>query len=210
MAKRKRRSCYHHGDLRTALMDAAVEVAARDGVDAVLLSTLAKRTGVSSTAPFRHFPSRQALLIAVAEEGVRRLSARIQAATASATEPIEVQRQGAMAYVRFAVEEPGYFRLLARAEVLKESPLVAGINAGARRAMEAAFGRQTASASAEVTARSAAHLAAQALVYGLARMIDDGMLGEIDGPTAERLTFEVTGVLGQGLEATLRPPSTKG
>ncbi|WP_257461462.1 TetR/AcrR family transcriptional regulator [Archangium lipolyticum] len=205
MAKRKSRSQYHHGDLRTALMEAAVELAAREGVDAVLLSTLARKTGVSGTAPFRHFPSRQALLVAVAEEGARRLIARMQAATAGETDPGEAQRRGAMAYVRFAVEEPGYFRILTRAETLQESELVASLNTGARKAMEAAFGGSAASVSAEVTARSAAHLAAQALVFGLARMLVDGLLGEVDGATAERLAFEVTGVLGQGLEATLAP-----
>ncbi len=205
MAKRKSRSQYHHGDLRAALMEAAVETAARDGVDAVLLSTLARKTGVSGTAPFRHFPSRQALLVAVAEEGARRLIARMQAATAGETDPVEAQRRGAMAYVRFAVEEPGYFRVLTRAEAIQESELVASLNAGARRAMEAAFGNSATSVSAEVTARSAAHLASQALIFGLARMLVDGHLGEVDGATAERLAFEVTGVLGQGLAATLAP-----
>jgi AcrR family transcriptional regulator len=194
-------------DLRAALIDGAVDLAAREGVDAVLLSTLAKKTGVSSAAPFRHFKTRQALLAAVAEEGAQRMVAQMQAATEGAPDPVEAQRRAAIAYVRFAVENPGYFKVLSRAEMLRESPTVARLNAGVRAAREAAFRMGSESLSAEVTARSTAHLAAQALVYGLARMLVDGHLGEVDGPTAERLAFEVTGVLGQGLAATLAPRS---
>ena len=69
---------YHHGDLRQALIRAAVERVAEAGIDAVKVSTLARALGVSSAAPFRHFASRQALLVAAAEQGADAMLARIQ------------------------------------------------------------------------------------------------------------------------------------
>jgi AcrR family transcriptional regulator len=203
MVRKKRPGRYHHGDLRQALIEAAAQVAARAGVEAVVMNTLAKKTGVSVAAPFKHFESREALLLAVAEEGARRLGLRSAAAVANVVEPLEAQRRGAMAYVRFAVEEPGYFRVLTRPESLA-SPLIAAQNSAARAAMEALFSDGSTSEARRVAARSAAHLTAQALVYGLARMIVDGLLGEVDGATAERLAGEVTSVLGAGLGPTAK------
>lgn len=195
MTCKKRPTQYHHGDLRQALIETAAKVAAREGVEAIVLTSLAKKTGVSGTAPFKHFESREALLEAVAEEGVRRLLERTNAATKGVGDARLAQQLGAMAYVRFAVEEPGYFRVLVRAETQ--------INAGARQAMEALFGALKSAESRRIAQRSAAHLTAQATIYGLARMLVDGLLGDVDGATAERLAHEVTEVLRLGLERTL-------
>jgi len=171
--------------------------ARREGVEAVSLTALARRAGVTGTAPFRHFESREALLLAVAEDAARRLAGRLEAATAGVVDPVEAQRRVAVASVRFAVEEPGAFRILTRPQSLA-SPLIAALDRGAREAMEAVFATGGA-VTARVVRRSAGHLAAQALVYGLQRMLVEGHLGEVDADTAARLTEEVTEVLGRGL-----------
>ena len=62
-------TAYHHGALRETLLAAAIEVVARQGADALSLRGLAQAVGVSSAAPYRHFPDRAALLAAVAAEG---------------------------------------------------------------------------------------------------------------------------------------------
>lgn len=190
MTVRKPRTRYHHGDLKAALVKAAIEVAARSGVDAIVLTTLARRTGVTGTAPFRHFPTREALLLAAAEDAAQRLVARTQAAVSGVEDPLEAQKRAAAAYVRFAVEDPGSFRVLSRPEAL-QSPVVAALDGQARAAMEAVFGGGENPVSDEVARRSAGHLAAQALVYGLARLLVDGHLGPVNAETAERLTAEV-------------------
>src|SRR6202022_1928118 len=59
---------YHHGDLRRVLIEAALQLVADGGPDAVSVREAARRAGVSPGAPFRHFPSRDALISAVAEE----------------------------------------------------------------------------------------------------------------------------------------------
>jgi len=196
---RKPEDAYHHGDLRRALVEAAALAIADGGVDALKVSDLAAHLGVTVGAPFRHFESRLALLVAVAEEGARRLIERMDAAAAKETDPLEQQRARGIAYVRFAVEECGYFRAITRAEVFAASTFLQQASAASDRMLDAVLGRVKGTGSARIVRRSAGQLAAQALTYGLARMATDGLLGEIDAEQAERLAHEVTGVLGTGV-----------
>src|SRR6185436_3917391 len=89
-AARPRRD-YHHGNLRQALIDAALELVREGGGEAVSVREAARRAGVSAGAPFRHFPTRAALMTAVAEESMRRFKSEIDAALArtSASRPLE-------------------------------------------------------------------------------------------------------------------------
>jgi AcrR family transcriptional regulator len=76
----KRKADYHHGNLRRALIDAAVSAIAKHGVDALNLRQLAARAGVTPGAPYHHFTDREELLAAIAEEGFGRLGAELIAA----------------------------------------------------------------------------------------------------------------------------------
>src|SRR3979490_2876367 len=71
---------YHHGDLKRVLIDAALGLVEEGGAEAVSVREAARRAGVSPGAPFRHFPSRVALMTAVAEEAQRRFRAEIEVA----------------------------------------------------------------------------------------------------------------------------------
>src|SRR4051812_38814299 len=71
---------YHHGDLKRVLIEAALELVAEGGAEAVSVREAARRAGVSAGAPFRHFQNRTALIAAVAEEAQRRFRAEIEAA----------------------------------------------------------------------------------------------------------------------------------
>jgi AcrR family transcriptional regulator len=64
-----RPATYHHGDLRRALVDAALALVQERGAEGFTLREAARRVGVSQTAPYRHFETKEALLAAVAEEG---------------------------------------------------------------------------------------------------------------------------------------------
>jgi hypothetical protein len=102
--------------------------------------------------------------------------------------------------VRFAVEHPGYFRLFTRAEVLAASPRLRALAASQEALMEPILGRHHGGrVSRSVARRSAGLLAAQAMTYGLARMVTEGLLGEVSADDAEVLARELTGVLGEGL-----------
>jgi AcrR family transcriptional regulator len=207
-APRKRAPrAYHHGDLRRALLDAALIVVRDHGVDAVRMNALAKTLRVSVAAPFRHFPSREALLVALAEEGAVRMVDAINAAVTAVGDAHPLLREQArgVAYVRFVVAERGYFRLLARAEILALSPMLQSMSAAQESLMDDVLGRHHRGVRSPLIARSAGVLAAQALTYGLARMITDGLLGDVSVDDAEVLATEVTNVLGEGLMAMPSP-----
>jgi len=109
---------YHHGDLRTALLDAADALLDRGGDGAVSLRETARMAGVSPTAAYRHFADKDALLAALAVRGFQAFAAELGAAVAHGKAPLV---DSGRAYVRFALARPGRFRLmfgplLARAE----------------------------------------------------------------------------------------------
>ncbi len=109
---------YHHGNLREALLRRAVQVIADSGVEAVSLRGLARDLGVSHAAPRRHFADRRALLAALAQEGFRRsLQAMEDGAREAGDDPIARHRALGRSYVRFACEDPAYFRAINHPEV---------------------------------------------------------------------------------------------
>jgi AcrR family transcriptional regulator len=106
---RTRSKPYHHGDLRAALIDGAVELLVERGVRRFSLAELSRRLGVTVAAPYRHFANRDELFAAVA---VRALEAFGEALVAPSSETdLPAQRLAAMAgaYVRFAAEQPALF-----------------------------------------------------------------------------------------------------
>src|SRR5262245_58396976 len=96
---------YHHGDLRAALVRSASKLLEKRGISALSLREAARRAGVSHNAPYRHFPDRESLLAAIAEEGFAALAERLRGLAG---------REKAEAYVRFALENPQRFRLMSR------------------------------------------------------------------------------------------------
>ncbi|OZB80319.1 TetR/AcrR family transcriptional regulator [Microbacterium sp. 13-71-7] len=101
---------YHHGDLATALVQAAVELARDGGPAAVTIREATRRAGVSPNAAYRHFPSRAALIDATAAAIQQGLAAAMT--DAPDRSPAErLQRIGA-AYVDFALDEPGWFAVV--------------------------------------------------------------------------------------------------
>lgn len=101
------RAGYHHGNLRAALISAAAEIVAEKGVTALSVAETAKRTGVSSGAPYRHFSSRQALLAAVVTRAATEFDAAARAALPLEGDgdswPTEAMAAIAETYVRFVV-----------------------------------------------------------------------------------------------------------
>ena len=102
---------YHHGDLRAACLRAARELLEEDGSAGLSLRAVARRAGVSATAPYRHYADRDALVSAVAAEGYRELAQLLTAAHPSPRTPDELATV-AVAYVRFALERPAMFRVM--------------------------------------------------------------------------------------------------
>ncbi|MEV7025818.1 TetR/AcrR family transcriptional regulator [Kitasatospora sp. NPDC093558] len=102
---------YHHGDLRTACLRAARDLLEEDGSAALSLRAVARRAGVSATAPYRHFADRDALVSAVAAQGYRELAGHLAAAH-PAPRAAEDLAAVAAAYVHFAIDRPALFRVM--------------------------------------------------------------------------------------------------
>jgi AcrR family transcriptional regulator len=111
MATRSRRA-YHHGDLPTALVDATLDLIAENGVQGFSVAEAARRTGVSISAPYRHFADRDELLAATAVRAHEELLRRFEDAIAGGHSPADQAAALSAAYVHFAVERKAMFEVL--------------------------------------------------------------------------------------------------
>jgi AcrR family transcriptional regulator len=105
------KATYHHGNLRAALVRAAMELLEESGENALSLRAVARRAEVSPAAPYRHYADRETLVSAVAAVGYRELAERLTAAHPSPSTP-EQFASVAIAYVQFALERPALFRIM--------------------------------------------------------------------------------------------------
>jgi len=177
------RTPYHHGNLREALIQAAVELIERDGVDKLSVREAAKLAGVSPGAPFRHFATKTALLTAVAEQATQRLHAHVTQAVASANDSPPLVRFGAIghAYIEWARKNPTHFRVISERALIDydSSESLRSDNEALRKQMRQLFDEAFAHGGETLSAEAAyAQIAARALVYGLARMAVDGHFPE--------------------------------
>ncbi|MEV7886083.1 TetR/AcrR family transcriptional regulator [Streptomyces sp. NPDC002817] len=109
------RRSYHHGDLRRAVLTAALDVIAADGPSALSLRDLARRAGVSHAAPAHHFGDRTGLLTAIAAEGFGLLATALREAP-------DLKEAG-VHYVRFAREHPAHFQVMFSPGLLRADDL---------------------------------------------------------------------------------------
>ncbi|MFN9390331.1 MAG: TetR/AcrR family transcriptional regulator, partial [Betaproteobacteria bacterium] len=104
---------YHHGNLREALLEAGLELLRRDSAESLGLRELARQAGVSRTAPYRHFESKEALIAAIAEQGFLRLQAYQDEARRRHPDDVEAWfLEGARQYIRFAVDHPEHLKVM--------------------------------------------------------------------------------------------------
>ncbi len=112
------RSSYHHGDLRSTLLDAAMEMV--EAGEQFSLRAVARRAKVSQTAPYRHFSDREALESALAVRGFHELGNELSLNGSPATSEETLVEFGVI-YVRFALKHPGLFKLMFGQECDREN-----------------------------------------------------------------------------------------
>ncbi|PWB92367.1 TetR family transcriptional regulator [Methylocystis sp. MitZ-2018] len=113
---------YHHGSLRQALIDAALDILAEGGPSALTLTEAARRAGVSPAAPYRHFSGRDALMSELARRGFETFGARIETAwDEGRPDAKSAMRAMCAAYLKFARDEPGlYAAMFGQAKTLAD------------------------------------------------------------------------------------------
>lgn len=112
MEKVHQRASYHHGDLPAALVEAAFELIGESGVQGFSVAAAARRTGVSISAPYRHFADRDELLAACAVSACEALRDDFEAALSEREGPTGQLAAAISAYVRFAAERRPMFEVL--------------------------------------------------------------------------------------------------
>ncbi len=191
--RKKAASTYHHGDLRQALVDAALVAIAEHGLEGLNRRDVARRLGVSPAAPYRHFADKDALVRAVAADIAARYAAVLaQAAAEAPPDPLSQFRATGIAAVRFAVRHPAHFRVV-------YTPGLHDHRGDADPTQRALAAAQAAGVIAAIPV-DAIMLTAQCAIYGLSRMIVDGQLpgGAVTPAQADAMTRAVTDVLGLG------------
>jgi AcrR family transcriptional regulator len=189
------KATYHHGDLRAALVRAAMELLEDGGESALSLRAVARRAGVSPAAPYRHYADREALVSAVAAVGYRELAERLAAAHPSPSTPDQLARV-ATAYVQFALERPALFRMMFTEPCDRDNDERVAATAAVSQYLRAIVERSFPQADAEALAT-----AIWALVHGLAFLHLDGKL---DAPTPSVVADRVTVAIQALLTATGR------
>jgi AcrR family transcriptional regulator len=184
------KATYHHGDLRAALVRAAMELLEEDGESALSLRAVARRTGVSAAAPYRHYPDREALVSAVAAVGYEELAQQLAAAHPEPSTPDQLARV-AVAYVQFALERPALFRIMFSEPCDHDNDERVAATAAVSAYLRAIVERTFPGGDAESLAT-----AIWALVHGLAFLYLDGKLdGSAPTAVSERITAAIYALL---------------
>jgi AcrR family transcriptional regulator len=184
------KSTYHHGELRTALVRAAMELLEESGETALSLRAVARRAGVSPAAPYRHYADREALVSAVAAVGYRELAEQLAAAHPAPSTPDQLASV-AIAYVQFALERPALFRIMFGEPCDRDNDERVAATAAVSRYVRAIVERTFPHADAEALAT-----AVWALVHGLAFLHLDGKLDTATPSlVADRITAAIEALL---------------
>jgi AcrR family transcriptional regulator len=208
---------YHHGDLRRAIVRAALEILCETQSLEFSLRELARRAGVSHNAPYKHFADKRELLAAVSAAGFEMLRKRMAGDIASRVDAREQLFAMLRAYIAHGVENPALYSLMfggylsgpdhgrpaiELAEAEKTKHLLAGV------IIAGGLGRAIPHTSRNERKIAGAILACWSLVHGLTLLLADGLVGpkEKSGALADRL---VQGLLdGLAAELPMLPPGT--
>ena len=180
-------SPYHHGNLRQALLEAALIILEKEGEAGLGLRDLARAVGVSAAAPYRHFDSRAALLEALAVTGFQRFSAAMEAVAAG--DPPDAMAAMGKTYVLFALSNANLFRLMFSPQLKKDG------RPGLRMAADAAFDTLRHVVGGDMQTGRIKALAAWAKVHGLSILLLDGQIALRAGEDTEALIAEIIGNL---------------
>jgi AcrR family transcriptional regulator len=199
---------YHHGNLRPALVEAAAELARTSGPDGVVLREVARRTGVSHNAAYRHFADRDELLAEVAELAMGQLeqAMRVRLATVRTRAP-ELRarrrlRETGRAYVQFALAEPGLFEVaFAREWPADETgaPDFSHQESGPYALLNQVLDELVAAGGLPASRRAGADVACWAAVHGFSKLVLNGPLRHLAPDQRDAALDATLDIVSRGL-----------
>lgn len=193
------RATYHHGNLRTALLEAGVALASESGPGAVVLREATRRAGVSPNAAYRHFSDRAALLAAVRGRAMAALARAMEARLGSAVGGRARLEATGRAYVEFALAEPGLFRTAFSGAGSELLDAVGDSGLTPYELLARCLDDLVAEGSIPAARRPEAEVAAWSAVHGLATLLLDGPLQTLSAAERETAVDKVIAVVHAGL-----------
>jgi AcrR family transcriptional regulator len=195
---------YHHGDLRTALLDAAEALVRERGVDGWSLREASARIGVSPSAAYHHFTSRDELVRALSERVLARLGDRLShEADQASDDPKQRLIAYGSGYIRWALDDPAVARLAFTAGRTVEHVIAPHPHD----VLDAELDRLVDVGGLTAAARPGAEFVVWAAVHGLATLLIDGLI-HLDNPVAvERQAERLVAAVLTGLAQETPPPT---
>jgi AcrR family transcriptional regulator len=198
---------YHHGNLRAALVDAGAELARASGPDGVVLREVARRTGVSHNAAYRHFTDRDELLAEIASLAAAQLEQAMQRRLDGVRETDPAQRARARlretgrAYVEFALSEPGLFTV-AFCPIETDDP-ASMADAAPYLLLGQVLDELVEAGAVSPAGREGADVACWAAVHGLSVLLLDGPLRGLPPADREAVLEKLLVTIEQGLTGSM-------
>jgi AcrR family transcriptional regulator len=186
---RKPLNVYHHGDLRDALVQAALREVEQGGPEAVSLKALARKLGVSQPAPYRHFADREALLAAVAAEAFRQFSATLRESISKPSRRSKLSRL-AQATLAFGLRRNGIYRLMFASRIMADASKGSELHHAAFETFGLVLEALEAPAVGLLRERHA--LKIWAALHGVVMLAEQGLLtGQVANMTREELVEDI-------------------
>ena len=199
---------YHHGNLRRALLDAALQLVVERGIPDFTLREVARQAGVSHNAPYHHFADKAELVATLTIEGFQKLELAMRSVyDQTPGTPLERTLAISGAYLRFALENPAVFSLMFRPELRQSSHHVWEFDEAVKSAADAisqvlldgiVASQQAGLLRAELSMDILA-LTLSSTVHGLTVIFLDNLMIEKKAVPPEQLMTQVMNVVAQGL-----------
>jgi AcrR family transcriptional regulator len=199
--QRKPLNTYHHGDLREALVQAALRQAERDGPEAISIKALAKQLGVSQPAPYRHFADREALLQAATAEAFRQFNAILGEAIRKPSKRSKLSRFAQTA-LDFGLRRNGIYRLMFASRIMACAPSRGELHVAARETLALLVEAFEAPAVGLLRERHALQI--WAALHGVISLAEQGLLtGQAAHVTREELIEDIVQQTKAALDAAI-------
>lgn len=178
----------HPPDLRQRILDVSEKLLETEGLGALSMREVARRSGVTHQAPYHHFADRESILAELVTGGFQELTRRLQRANARHRHGghLSTMIESGEAYVGFAIDHPGVFRIMFRPELCDAQRFPAALAASAQAYEQ--LQRMVALTHGESDTQGLSEVY-WAQVHGLAGLLVDGPVGQQIGSVRERKVF---------------------
>lgn len=178
---------YHHGDLRSALLEAALAVISEMGPQGLSIREVARRAGVSHAAPYRHFADKDEMILAVVEQGFELMQqTMLEEKAAAPDDPVNQFAASGLAYVNFALQHPAYYRVMFSGDLLSTKGHVT-LQHTSHEALQEMVANITQCQTLGVVKQGDAVMQALTIlstIHGFVSLVNDNRIGHLVGETA--------------------------